>query len=371
MSVITGSPKPILFPCLTVSTLSYTINKDDVGIFNATVASNGTWTLPAMSTLKKGAFLWINNSTNFTITLNAAGSDTINGVASVILSPKTFNSLFTSTQWNLSSYAIPAITNSTTNTGYGAGALASISATGANNSAFGYQALNAITTGARSTAVGSQALLLCTGNDNTGVGYNSLAAVTTGTGNVALGSGSGATVATGTNNTAVGFSTSIGAAVSNSIALGNGAASTVSNNAVIGNGTVAAPVKLNATGPITYIGSQNSITSFAANGTATAANLSTGFIVGTGAGITVTLDTTANIINALFAGSAGTATAPLGSIFPVTFLNTAAGTLTLAAGDGSTTFSIIAPVIAAGTAANPTQRTVCVRLATSTTLVIT
>lgn len=75
----------------------------------------------------------------------------------------------------------------TDNTGAGSGALANVTvSTGNENTAFGFNALNACTTALRNTAVGSKALASITTastNNNTAVGYNALNALSSGAGN--------------------------------------------------------------------------------------------------------------------------------------------------------------------------------------------
>ena len=86
---------------------------------------------------------------------------------------------------------------------FGLGALAVNS--GANNNAFGYNALAANTTGANNNAFGNGALAAnTTGTDNVAVGYQALVANTTGKNSVAVGDNASAVNATGLYNTAVG-----------------------------------------------------------------------------------------------------------------------------------------------------------------------
>lgn len=92
-------------------------------------------------------------------------------------------------------------------TKYGTGALVNNSASGSDNSAFGYYALNKNTTGYRNTGVGSHALLEnTTGINNTAVGYYALKHNTTGYLNTAAGSFALVLNTTGSNNTASGNS---------------------------------------------------------------------------------------------------------------------------------------------------------------------
>lgn len=112
-----------------------------------------------------------------------------------------------------------------TSLGLGAGCLLSGTSTSPSNTAFGHQALaslpngslgfntavgyTALQTGGASsrqcTAVGYQALKLATDRDNTAVGYNAGKAITTGIGNTLIGSGAGALTTTAAGNTVVGW----------------------------------------------------------------------------------------------------------------------------------------------------------------------
>ena len=89
--------------------------------------------------------------------------------------------------------------------GLGTGALASDDGTDNNNTAVGYQSLNATTSGAGNVGVGYQALKAnTTGIANVAVGNQALTANTTGNRNVALGDGALAACTTGGLNFAVG-----------------------------------------------------------------------------------------------------------------------------------------------------------------------
>ncbi len=86
--------------------------------------------------------------------------------------------------------------------GYLAGAV--LAGAAASNTAIGYEALKATTTGSQSTAAGSNALLAATGA-NDAFGYNAGKGITTGTSNVALGEIAMVGALTGAYNTAVGY----------------------------------------------------------------------------------------------------------------------------------------------------------------------
>jgi len=78
--------------------------------------------------------------------------------------------------------------------------------TGYQNTALGYEALKVNTTGSQNTAIGVLALqTLTTGYSNTALGYEALNAATTGAKNVALGEQAGGALTTGTNNVEIGY----------------------------------------------------------------------------------------------------------------------------------------------------------------------
>lgn len=92
-----------------------------------------------------------------------------------------------------------------TDTAYGVNALNAVSATG-QNSAFGNSALSAMTSGSTNTGLGYHAgRLLTTGSSNTVMGANALAAEVAGNGNTAIGAATLTGSNGGTFNTAVGY----------------------------------------------------------------------------------------------------------------------------------------------------------------------
>ncbi|MCI5108702.1 MAG: hypothetical protein MRY49_02540, partial [Candidatus Pacebacteria bacterium] len=100
-----------------------------------------------------------------------------------------------------------------------------------NNTAFGYQALTANTSGIRNTAVGYQSLMSnTTGSFNTASGYHALKSNTTGCSNIAIGNNSLKSNTTGCSNIAIGH----GALCLNTEARGNTA---VGNCALLANTT--------------------------------------------------------------------------------------------------------------------------------------
>jgi len=103
---------------------------------------------------------------------------------------------------------------------------------GNDNSAFGYDALGDNTTGSRNSAFGGLSLNTCTtSTGNTAVGYDALGSIS-GAGhlNTAIGYGAGEANTTGSNNTFIGngaVNTTGGATASNTIVLGNSAIATL------------------------------------------------------------------------------------------------------------------------------------------------
>jgi trimeric autotransporter adhesin len=110
--------------------------------------------------------------------------------------------------------------------------------TGGNNSAFGINALFLNKTGFQNTALGNFSLKNnTTGHDNIAAGVNALINDTSGSSNTALGNFAGDLAKTDNNNTFIGFgaNNTSGIALSNSTALGFGAAITASNQVRFGN----------------------------------------------------------------------------------------------------------------------------------------
>ena len=136
-----------------------------------------------------------------------------------------------------------------------------------NNSFWGYQAGNAVTTGTYNTAMGQSALAaltqgtanigvgtsaltaLTTGSDNVAVGSSTLATMTTGNSNVAIGNQSGLSNTTGVRNVSIGYQSARNGTHSNSIMIGYqaGLQNAASNNVFIGS----------LSGPLTSTGSDN------------------------------------------------------------------------------------------------------------------
>jgi hypothetical protein len=99
------------------------------------------------------------------------------------------------------------------NTALGAGSLhANTSAT--NNVALGYQALYSVTTGSRNVAVGSGTGAVLTGSESVFIGHNAGASVTTGSNNILIGNLAGQyqnAITTGSNNVVLSYAGGIAA----------------------------------------------------------------------------------------------------------------------------------------------------------------
>ncbi len=81
---------------------------------------------------------------------------------------------------------------------------------GANNIAVGNESANRLTTGSGNVALGSLALRYATtGGSNNAIGYGALSAVTTASNNIGIGTGSGERLTTGANNIIIGGSAGI------------------------------------------------------------------------------------------------------------------------------------------------------------------
>jgi hypothetical protein len=131
--------------------------------------------------------------------------------------------------------ALFANTTGTENTATGYFAL-SANTNGNSNTAFGHEALQNNTSGFNNTAVGFSALLSDgTGNQNTAVGDSALANVTTGFNNTAIGFAADSSDHTGSDNTSLGFQagTLIGG-LTNATAIGAFAGAEQSNSIVLG-----------------------------------------------------------------------------------------------------------------------------------------
>jgi len=118
-----------------------------------------------------------------------------------------YQALKNNTGANNNAYGSEALVTNTSganNNAFGVGALA-LNLTGSNQVAVGHSALNANSSGNSNTAVGYQALIAnTTASSNTAVGYQALFTKTTGDFNVAIGYQAGLNMLTGQRNTLVG-----------------------------------------------------------------------------------------------------------------------------------------------------------------------
>jgi len=192
------------------------------------------------------------------------------------------------------------------------------------NTAVGANAQVNITTGGLNVSVGNDTLLAClTGNNNTALGTNALAAAT-GSTNTAIGQYSGSAITSGTNNVIVGSygggTAPISATGSNWIVLSDGAGTVRQAIDSAGNSQfLTGAVVVYAPAPA----------SFAALATLTNANLQTQLIVTTGTTFTLTMPLGSDL-DTLITWSG----VDLGFDFSV--INTASGTITMAANTGVT-----------------------------------
>jgi hypothetical protein len=182
-----------------------------------------------------------------------------------------------------------AIINTLT-VGLGSGSVATNTATGyqalnavttGTNTAYGYQALKSATTANGNTGIGQSSLANTTGNNNTGVGYQSGLLASSGVNNSYFGYNCGYNITTGGNNTFVGngatangsaitgsYNTGVGSQVlyaltgvgANNTAIGYQAGSTLTtggNNILIG--YQAAPSAITVNNEITIGNSSNTV----------------------------------------------------------------------------------------------------------------
>ena len=109
---------------------------------------------------------------------------------------------------NNSAFGVNALTSNTTgnnNTAMGTSALASLTMLNSYNSAFGFQALQGSTGGARNSAFGANALPANTmGLGNAAFGFDALNGLTSGSENVAIGDFAGVNLGTGSSNIYIG-----------------------------------------------------------------------------------------------------------------------------------------------------------------------
>jgi hypothetical protein len=137
-------------------------------------------------------------------------------------------------------FSIQFNTTGSNNTASGVQAL-KLNTTGSNNTASGVNSIFANTTGFQNTASGSFSLQgNTTGSNNVAIGVNTFINDTTGSANTAVGNFAGDLAKNDNNNTFIGFgaNNTSGIALTNSTALGNGAAITASHQVRVGNSAV-------------------------------------------------------------------------------------------------------------------------------------
>jgi hypothetical protein len=221
------------------------------------------------------------------------------------------------------------------NTAIGAQALENTTASG--NTAVGALAMVDNIDGFDNTALGAYALLVNNASQNTAVGNSALTANTTGASNVAVGYNSGSAVTTGSNNVILGGYTGLGAPISgtgsNWVVLSDGAGNVRQAIDPAGN------VQSQTGAAVVYAPAPAAISTTA---TLTNANLQAQLINTTGTSYTVTmpLGTTLDTLISWSKVDIG---------FDFSVINTASGTITMAANTGVTTLGGL--TIATGTSA--------------------
>jgi hypothetical protein len=183
-----------------------TVNIATGGTNSLTVASNGD---VGIGTTTPGSMLDVAGDINFTGGVLYQGQSVLHvpEVSSIALGAAALQSI------SSSGYQFKG------NTAIGYTAL-SANTTGRSNTAVGEGALQSNATGSQNTAVGQNALPSSTADANTAVGAGSLEANATGTLNTAVGAGALTTNVTGTSNTAVGASSLWNQSGSNNVAVG-------------------------------------------------------------------------------------------------------------------------------------------------------
>ena len=136
-----------------------------------------------------------------------------------------------------------AVTNSSGLTiGLGTNALANDDGSNNENTALGYNALNATTSGSDNVAVGHDSLASNdTGERNVGVGWQALESCTDGQRNTVVGASASSNLTSGSNNTTVGFNAGNTFTGDNNLCLGNSASpssTSVSNQITLGNSSI-------------------------------------------------------------------------------------------------------------------------------------
>lgn len=179
--------------------------------------SAGTYTLTATSSLgiSGGGSGTIGSGTTGQFPFYETSGTDLTATSSVFITPAGFVGIGTTTPnslFGVNQYIDFLDVNGNSKIGFQAGKYATSSAS--LNTLVGYQAGMSSSTNSgsngfdKATALGNQALMsLISGTDNTALGYRALTADTTGSNNVAVGSQALISLATGTQNTAVGYQT--------------------------------------------------------------------------------------------------------------------------------------------------------------------
>ena len=204
--------------------IQYTHSTDSLIIGTAestrlTINSNGAWGIEGDSNYgTSGQVLTSNGNDSPTWQTVSGGATDVNGLSD-------------------------GVTNSSGVTiGLGTNALANDDGSGRENTALGYNALNATTSGSDNVAVGHDSLVSnTTGQRNVGVGWKALESCTTGERNTVIGASASSNLTTGSNNTTLGFNAGNTFTGSNNLCLGNSASpssTSISNEITLGNSSI-------------------------------------------------------------------------------------------------------------------------------------
>lgn len=255
-----------------------------------------------------------------TVTANGAWNFTIGAIIQGLSVGRGAGSIASNTA--LGANALAANTTGSNNTAAGSGALA-LNVGGSSNTAFGNTSQGSNLSGSGNTTLGDGTLYVNqTGGFNTAIG-NSALSQSLGSQNIALGQNSGSGITTGSNNVILGSYTGAAAPISatgsNWIVLSDGSGNVRQSFDSSGNIQCANAVVAYAPAPA----------SFSALATLTNANLQTQLIVTTGTTFTLTMPLGSDLDSLI-----SWATVDLGYDFSV--INTASGTITMAANTGIT-----------------------------------
>jgi len=206
--------------------------------YTASIEENST----AIGTYDGGLVITSSNTINLVgadvllngVPITTGGGDVFLAGNNTFTGANTFNSTFSvdNTQTNIGQ--LPTGNN----TAIGLATLGDIIIGGDNNSAFGYTALQALTSGSFNTGLGYASLAnSLTDDNNTAVGYWSGQQLNGGSNNTYLGYESGYNQTTGSGNVAIGYQTGVNATattLSNTIAIGKGITSVATGDMIFG-----------------------------------------------------------------------------------------------------------------------------------------